>query len=481
MEGERSGFFADLYRLAPVSMWIEDYSAVRQHLDALQAAGIRDLRAYLSGHPERVREFTRRIRVLDVNERTLQMFGATSQDELFAALDRVFRGEMFEHHIDELVQLAEGRGAFSSQTVNYTLDGQPIEILCHGRVMPGHEHDWGRVLVVIDDISERVLAERRQAGSEAYARGLFEHSPVSLWVEDFSMIRQLLTEVKSHGIDDFRSFLQVHPDFVDRCLQEIRVLDVNRYTLSLFRAPDKHTLLDQLDRVFRDDMRQPFTEQLIDLWNGKTFQTREVVNYALDGERINLHLQFSVLPGHEETWARVQVALTDITARKKAEAYLEFLGKHDVLTRLRNRAWFSDELQRLEARKVHPLTMMVLDLNGLKRVNDQSGHAAGDSLLRRAGEVLAKAVEAPMSASRIGGDEFVILMPGAPEDAAESMRERLGTLILLNNQFYGGAKLSFSIGHASAEPGERPESVLNRADQAMYEEKRAHYAREGQS
>ena len=68
-------------------------------------------------------------------------------------------------------------------------------------------------------------------------------------------------------------------------MSEIRVLDVNRHTLDLFGAPDKPTLLRRLRDVFRDDMERIFREQLIDLWNGKLFQQREVVNYALDGDR----------------------------------------------------------------------------------------------------------------------------------------------------------------------------------------------------
>ena len=80
-------------------------------------------------------------------------------------------------------------------------------------------------------------------------------------------------------------------------------------------------------------MEPHFREQLIDLWDGKLFQQREVVNYALDGTKLHLLLQFSVLPNHEHDWSLVQVALTDITARKKAETYLEYLGTHDVLTR----------------------------------------------------------------------------------------------------------------------------------------------------
>ncbi len=78
-------------------------------------------------------------------------------------------------------------------------------------------------------------------------------------------------------------------------------------------------------------------------------------------------------PGHEGDWSLVQVALTDITARKKAEAYLEYLGKHDVLTKLHNRAFYMDELNRLERKSLRPVSAIVIDLNGLKDANDQRG------------------------------------------------------------------------------------------------------------
>ncbi|MGC7960492.1 GGDEF domain-containing protein, partial [Salmonella enterica] len=89
---------------------------------------------------------------------------------------------------------------------------------------------------------------------------------------------------------------------------------------------------------------------------------------------------FSVFPGHEKNWDLVLVALTDITARKKAEAYLEFLGKHDELTKLHNRAYMVDELNRLERKGPFPVSVIVADLNGLKDVNDELGHATGDAL-----------------------------------------------------------------------------------------------------
>jgi diguanylate cyclase (GGDEF)-like protein len=441
-------------------------------------AGVTDLRAYLLDDPWRIKECSELIKVLKVNRATLAVFEANDLAHLVANLPRVFRDDMLKAHIEELVQLWDGTTHFTSHSVNYSLTGRRVDIQLRGAILPGHEETWSRALIATEDVTERETARRHHAASETYARGLFEHSPVSLWVEDFSAIKQLLDEMRERGIVDFRVFTDVHPEFVSRCMNEIRVIDVNRHTLDLFGAPDKGTLLGRLQDVFRDDMQHHFREQLIDLWDGKLFQQREVVNYTLDGAQLHLHLQFSVLPGHERDWSLVQVALTDITARKKAEAYLEYLGKHDVLTKLYNRSFYAEELSRLERKGPHPVTVIIADLNGLKTANDQFGHSVGDALLRRAGEVLNALVEKPHYAARIGGDEFAVLLPGMDANGGEAMMDAIHRLAEINNQFYPGTPLSFSIGAATSQPGERLEAVVKRADLAMFDQKRAHYARD---
>lgn len=465
-----------MFDLAPVSLWLEDFSGVAQVFARWRAAGVTDLRAHLLADRGRVAECTQAIRLIKVNRRTLELFGAGDQAALEQGLSRIFRDDMLAHHVEELVQLWNGATSYASRTVNYTLDGRRLDVELQVRVLPGYEATWHKVLLSLEDVSAREQAQERLRRSERYAQGLFEHSPVSLWVEDFSAVKRLIDEVRAQGIDDFRVFTDVHPEFVDRCMAEIRVIDINRQTLTLFRAPDKPTLLRRLSDIFRDEMRRPFTEQLIDLWHGRLHQQRETVNYALDGEPLHVHLQFAVLPGHEHDWSLVQVSLTDITARKRAEAYLEFLGKHDALTKLRNRSYFDDELNRLERKQVHPVGLVVIDLNGLKLVNDERGHRAGDALLRRMGEVLGKAVQAPATAARIGGDEFAILLPGADEAAVEQMLATLHELVELNNQFHSGDPVRFAVGMAFAQPGERLEAALHRADAQMYVQKKAFHA-----
>ena len=397
-------------------------------------------------------------------------------DHLLANLGLVFRDDMLSSHIEELSQLWQGKREFSSNAVNYTLTGRRLDIQLRGAVLPGHEESLSRLLVTTEDVTAREEARRQEQEQRRYAEGIFEHSPVSLWVEDFSGIKALLEDIRHRGITDLRVFTDVHPEFVRQCMSEIRVIDINQATLDLFRAPDRHTLLQRLPDIFRDDTEKHFREQLIELWNGNLLHHREVVNYALDGSERHVLLQFSVFPGHETDWSLVQVALTDITARKKAEAYLEYLGKHDVLTRLHNRAFYTDELNRLERKSLRPVSAIMLDLNGLKATNDQLGHDAGDSLLRRLGEVLGEAVTQPNCAARIGGDEFAILMPGSGWTEIAAMVENISRLLEINNQFYKDAPMGISVGVAVSEPGESMESVMRRADMVMYEQKKEYYA-----
>lgn len=466
---------SQFFDLAPIAMWLEDFSEVQALFESWRAEGVEDIRAFLAGDPARVFACSQRIRVLEVNRKTLELFEAESREHLVANLALVFRDEMLRSHINELCELWDGKLEFASNAINYTLSGKRLDIQLRGQVLPGREATLGRVLVTTEDVTAREDARRGEEKNRRYAEGIFVHSPVSLWIEDFSHVKRLLEDVRFRGISDLRVFTDVHPEFVRQCMSEIRVIDVNQATLDLFMAPDRNALLMQIGDVFRDEMEKSFREQLIELWNGNLFHHREVVNYALDGSERHVLLQFSVFPGYEHDWSLVQVALTDITARKRAEAYLEYLGKHDVLTRLHNRAFFNEELNRLERSSLRPVSAIMIDLNGLKEANDTLGHDAGDSLLRRLGEVLNGAATGRNTAARIGGDEFAILMPGCDRLAAHALVDTIGELLKINNQFYSHLPLSIAYGIAASESNEKLEAVVRRADAAMYEHKRQYY------
>ncbi len=468
--------FELLFDAAPVSLWLEDYSALHALFAQWRAQGVSNLHTHLHEDPDRLAQCAARMHVLRVNRHALATYATANQADLLDNLAMVLGEDNLNHLVPQLESLWDQQVHYVGTTVNYARNGRRMEIRIHIQVLADHAQPWDRVLVTIEDVTDANRAQTLLEASERHARQLFEFAPVSLWVEDFSSVKELMDEVHTSGITDFKTFLSVHPEFVARCMERIKVLDVNRLTLTMFGAKDRYDLLSHLDQVFKDEMKRSFAEQLIDLWHGITTQTREVVNYSLRGDLLHIHLQFAVQPGHEDDWSLVLVSLVDITARKKAEAYLEYLGQHDALTQLRNRAYFVDELNRIARRGPWPLSMLAMDLNGLKQVNDRDGHAAGDAMLRRVGEVLAKATTGlSVCVARTGGDEFVVLMAGYDERDARELRVRIDSILELNNHFYPGQKISLSIGHASAIGATHLEEATQLADQRMYEAKRRFY------
>jgi diguanylate cyclase (GGDEF)-like protein len=177
------------------------------------------------------------------------------------------------------------------------------------------------------------------------------------------------------------------------------------------------------------------------------------------------------MPGSENDFHWVLVALQDITARKKAEEYLRYLGTHDVMTGLYNRAFFEETLLHLEADRHDPICVIIVDLNYLKVTNDQFGHHMGDKLIRRVAEVLKASINDNYIAARIGGDEFILIMPGAEMHEAREMMERIQSLVVMNNKYYREPVLSVSLGAAVSEPGVTLEKVISLADDEMYRNK----------
>lgn len=465
-----------VFTLAPIALWLEDFSEIKKQFELWRAQGIQDLCGYLQEDPNRVIECARKIKILSVNQKTLELYEAQDLQHLISNLEQIFKGDMASTHIDELISLWEGQTEFSSQAVNYSLNGKRLDIQLRGTVVPSHEHDLSLVLVSTENITPYTAARRQADQQRLLAESRFVYSPTSLWVEDFSRIKSRLDQLRHLGIDDFNTFLDVHPDFIQQCIRDVLIIDVNQATLDLFGAPDKNTLLQNIHKIFAGEMQHTFREQLIELWNGNIHHQREAINYALDGSIRHVLLQFTVFPGYEEDWSTVQVALTDITARKKAENYLEYLGKHDVLTKLLNRSHYSEEVNRLERSSLRPVSSIYIDMNGLKVVNAAFGHDSGDDLLRRTGELLNQLVQnTQYSACRIGGDEFVILPPGANEIALHNCLAGLQELLLIDSQFHDNQMLNLSIGSATTLPQESIEEMLKRADQAMYIKKRAYY------
>jgi diguanylate cyclase (GGDEF)-like protein/PAS domain S-box-containing protein len=169
--------------------------------------------------------------------------------------------------------------------------------------------------------------------------------------------------------------------------------------------------------------------------------------------------------------------LRDLTERRRLEENLQYLSTHDSLTGLSNRFAFDEALALLDEHGPHPVGVLMVDLDELKRVNDESGHAAGDAVLRRVADVLRNTFRSDDVVARIGGDEFAVLTSGRDAEAVAALGERLADAVQQHNRETDSPPLRLSIGVAIAESGRSISAALADADARMYSMKRLHHGR----
>ena len=160
----------------------------------------------------------------------------------------------------------------------------------------------------------------------------------------------------------------------------------------------------------------------------------------------------------------------NIDERKKTEEEIKRLNEFDQLTGVKNRRFYDNAIQEMNEEKYLPLSLIMVDLNGLKLTNDAFGHKSGDLLLEMVAEVLVKECREVDIVSRIGGDEFVLLLPNTDYEYASEIIESIN--VATNNQKINNIPLSLSIGFAIRESiSEDMKEVFKRAEDEMYRNK----------
>jgi diguanylate cyclase (GGDEF)-like protein/PAS domain S-box-containing protein len=295
------------------------------------------------------------------------------------------------------------------------------------------------------DITERRLTEREILLQKIYFQQLFENAPLGIAL----------------------------------CDGESRVRKVNRAFERLFRYSEEELSGSSLDALIVPHSQSSEAPEVHgELESGKALQL-ETVRKRKDGRLVHVAvLAFPVIIEGRPDGA--YIVYQDITERKRAEEQLVFQSFHDTLTGFPNRALLLDRLQRtiqrLRQRRFPLFALLYLDLDRFKVVNDSLGHQVGDQLIHAVSRKLGELVSSTDTVSRIGGDEFAVLLdevdsPRQALNLARTLQETLSRpMVIDSHEIFSSASIGIVVG---AEEHDRPEMILRDAEIAMYRAKTA--------
>lgn len=216
---------------------------------------------------------------------------------------------------------------------------------------------------------------------------------------------------------------------------------------------------DQLDQMLDDLIQQK-----------GTYNIEFKIKNPQTGQLSYVHSIGDLILDDDSKPSKVIGTIQDITDNKIKEEKIINLNFHDQLTGLYNRRFYEEELRRVDTKRNLPLTILMGDINGLKLINDSFGHDMGDQLLKKAAEVITRGCRADDIISRIGGDEFVILLPKTDGFEAEAMIKRIKKLSLIEK--VGSLNISISFGYETkVNEDEKIKEIFKKAEDQMYHNK----------
>jgi diguanylate cyclase (GGDEF)-like protein/PAS domain S-box-containing protein len=271
---------------------------------------------------------------------------------------------------------------------------------------------------------------------------------------------------------EFRTLVENSPDIILRLDLDMRYLFVNAAYEQITGFPREY-FVGEVNR----DLGMP--EEFFLPWEQgvkKAIQTGRIVNTEFSFQCLygNRHFWGRIIPEFEPDGKMESVIMVarDITERKQAEEHIRYVSFHDTVTGLYNRAFFEEEMKRLDSDRLLPVSFIMGDLNNLKLVNDTFGHNEGDKLLRKIAEILKEICRTEDIIARWGGDEFAVILPGTHAETAKLICSRIKKRVASTS----GTVIVPSIALGVAEKKQVEDNiyrVIREAEEHMYENKLA--------
>ncbi len=233
--------------------------------------------------------------------------------------------------------------------------------------------------------------------------------------------------------------------------------------------------LENVLTVMYEDTRKPNADYLkkVILAGSIVELSNSLLLVSKDGREIPVELGAAPIKNSAGEIIGAVVVIRDYSEKKTKQKQIEYLSYHDALTGLYNRRYVEDSIRRLDTARNLPLTLMIIDVNGLNLTNNAFGYEAGDRLLQKVAEMISRVCRADDIIGRIGGDEFCILLPRTDEKQAEAINNRIKNAA--SKLKLDPIILSLAVGHAAkTSPEQDVKTVMTAAENLMYKDKIKH-------
>jgi PAS domain S-box-containing protein len=310
--------YRDLFSFMPIAIWQLNTRQMRDMFDSLRDAGVDDLDTYVAENPEFLDEAQASLKITELNERTLDLFGATNREELLEAMPGLWipRGENW---VDSRKARELGAKHYSAEAKIRRMDGSIADILFSVAFANADDPESLNTVGAIE-ITEEKCAKEALERSERKYRTLLQYMPIALVQID---VRELLgdfAKLRREGVDDLAAYIDAHPEFLERAMQTIHVEEGNYLTCELFGAKDSAELSGPVDRFFKVSP-ETLKWSLAARYSGKERFIAETRLSTLDGRVLDLLYTSAFSPELSEFGVGL-VGMIDIGDRVNAEQIL---------------------------------------------------------------------------------------------------------------------------------------------------------------